>query len=340
MKSVTIKDISRIAGVSTMTVSRVVNKEKHVKRETRERVIRAIKKYGYEPNYFARSLKTRRSKTIGLIIGDIENPYYSRLSKGVIDTAEDADYNVMVCNSKYSPKLGEKYLNMLLKRGVDGLVIATIDFNAALLEKISRKNVPFVLVTRRLDTLEDINYVIADDYYGGRLAAEYLVRLGHRKILFLRAADVSGANDRVRAFQDVLQENGIDLGECLVSRVLNSSDEIFEEIKQLLKKRANYTAVIAGNDFVAIEAMEAMVELGLDIPGDVSLIGYDNLKITSILKVPLTTVDQPKLLFGQLSAIRLIKLIEDPESRKNPQKIIKRPKLVIRNSCRKIDGVQ
>jgi len=197
-----------------------------------------------------------------------------------------------------------------------------------------------VLVTRRLDTLEDINYVIADDYYGGRLAAEYLVRLGHRKILFLRAADVSGANDRVRAFQDVLQENGIDLGECLVSRVLNSSDEIFEEIKQLLKKRANYTAVIAGNDFVAIEAMEAMVELGLDIPGDVSLIGYDNLKITSILKVPLTTVDQPKLLFGQLSAIRLIKLIEDPESRKNPQKIIKRPKLVIRNSCRKIDGVQ
>jgi len=339
MKSVTIKDISRIAGVSTMTVSRVVNREKHVKRETREKVIRAIKQYGYEPNYFARSLKTRRSKTIGLIIGDIENPYYSRLSKGVIDTAEDADYNVMVCNSKYSSKLGEKYLNMLLKRGVDGLVIATIDFDAVLLEKISRKNVPFVLVTRRLDAPEDINYVIADDYYGGRLAAEYLVRLGHRKILFLRAADVSGANERVRAFKDILRENSISLDGCMISRVLTGSDEIFEETKRLLKNGMDLTAVIAGNDFVAIEAMEAMVELGLDIPGNISLIGYDNLKITSILKVPLTTVDQPKLLFGQLSAMRLIRLIEDPEARKNPQKIIKRPKLVIRDSCRKIGGV-
>ena len=163
MKNITIKDISRITGVSTMTVSRVINNGKYVRKETKERVTEAINKYGYEPNFFAQSLKTNKSKTIGLIIGEIENPWYSRFAKGVIDTSEGLDYNVMVCNSKYSPELGEKYLNMLIKRGVDGLIIATIDLSDELIHRVSKKHIPFVLVTRKLDKPKNINYIIADD---------------------------------------------------------------------------------------------------------------------------------------------------------------------------------
>jgi LacI family transcriptional regulator len=336
MKNVTIKDISKITGFSPMTVSRVVNDKQHVRRETKDKVISAIEKYGYEPNEIARGLKTRRTKTIGLIIGDIENPYYSRLAKGVIDTAESADYSVVVCNSKYDPLLGEKYLAMLMKRGVDGLIIATIDFHGGCISRIKKKNIPFVLVTRRLDEPPDVNYIIADDYRGGRLAAEYLVSLGHRKIFFLRAADVSGANERVRAFRDVLMENGIPFRESCISRTLCNAEESYEETKRFLGVRDAITAVIAGNDFIAFGAMEAIMESGLDIPEDLSLIGYDNLKIASILKVPLTTVDQPKLHFGKLSAERLIEMIRDPEERKRPKKIVEVPRLVVRESCGRI----
>jgi len=336
MKTITIKDISQITGFPPMTISRVVNNEKHVKTETREKVTQAIKRYGYEPNYFARSLKTKQSKTIGLIIGEIENPYYSRLAKGVIDTAEQFDYNVMVCNSKYSPERGEKYLNMLIKRGVDGLIIATIDFSKDLIHNVKRKHIPFVLVTRRMDEPEDINYIVADDYYGGRLAAEHLVNLGHKRIYFLRTAEVLGAIERVRAFKDVMCEHNIFFDESYISPIVTNAEESYEATKEFLKKRNDFTAVIAANDFIAVGAMEAIFDAKLSIPDDISLIGYDNLKITSILKVPLTTIDQPKLSFGKLSAERLIEMIRDPEKARVPQKVIMKPSLIQRASCRHV----
>lgn len=336
MKNITIKDVSRIAGVSPKTVSRIINNEKHVKKETSEKVLAIIKKYGYEPNYFARGLKTKVSKTIGLLIGDIENPYYSRLSKGVMDVAEYEDYNVIVCNSKYNVELGERYLNMLIKKGVDGVLIATIDFTEESIFKLNKRHIPFVLITCRLDTTPDVNYVIADDYYGGRIAAEYLIGLGHRKIYFLRAADVVGANERVRAFRDVLMENNI-FTEDYISKVLVNSDGSYEETKRFLKNLEGFTAIIAGNDFIAMGAMEAIFESGLQIPEDISLIGYDNLKITSILKIPLTTVEQPKYQFGKMATERLIRMIKSPENLKEPQRIIKKPELIIRESCRKIN---
>lgn len=336
MKRIIIKDISQITGFSPMTISRVINNEKHVKQETRRKVKQVIEEYGYEPNYFARSLKTKQSKTIGLIIGEIENPYYSRLAKGVIDTAEQFDYNVMVCNSKYSPERGEKYLNMLIKRGVDGLIIATIDFSKDLIHNVKRKHIPFVLVTRRMDEPKDINYIVADDYYGGRLAAEHLVELGHKKIYFLKTAEVLGAIERVRAFKDVMRENTIFFDESHMSPIVTNSEESYEETKKFLKRRNSFSAIIAANDFIAMGAMEAIFDENLSIPDDISLIGYDNLKITSILKVPLTTIDQPKLSFGKLSAKRLLEMIRDPEKAKTPQKLITKPKLIQRASCRYI----
>ena len=336
MKKITIKDISQITGFSPMTISRVINNEKYVKQETRDKVTQVIEKYGYEPNYFARSLKTKLSKTVGLIIGEIENPYYSRLAKGVIDTAEKFDYSVMVCNSKYSPERGEKYLHMLVKRGVDGLIIATIDFSKDLIHDVKKKHIPFVLVTRKMDEPKDTNYIVADDYYGGRLAAEHLVKLGHKKIFFLRTAEVLGAIERVRAFKDVMHENNIFFDETYFSQIVTNADESYMQTEYFLKKRNGFTAIIAANDFIAMGAMEAIFDAKLSIPEDISLIGYDNLKITSILKVPLTTIDQPKLSFGKLSAERLIEMISDPKKAEVPQKLVIKPKLVQRASCGRI----
>jgi len=339
IKDLTIKDIAKIAGVSTMTVSRVMNNEKYVKKETKDKVFKVISEYGYEPNFFAKSLKSRKSKTIGLIIGDIENPYYSRLAKGVIDIAESSDYNVIVCNSKYKAELSERYVNMLIKKGVDGVLIATVDVYNELINKLNKRDIPFVLITRKLD-LPGINYITADDYLGGRIAAEYLVSLGHKKIFFLKAANVWGANERIRAFIDVLKENNIYYDDSYFSDYLENLEQSYNATKKFLsdEKNKNFTAIIGGNDFLAIGAMEAIIESGLNIPDDISLIGYDNLNITAILKVPLTTIKQPKLRFGELATERIIEMIEDHDKTKlNPQKLVIKPELVVRKSCRKIN---
>jgi LacI family transcriptional regulator len=322
-----------------MTVSRVINNERYVKADTKDRVLKTISEYGYQPNFFAKSLKSKKSKTIGLIIGEVENPYYSRLSKGVIDVAEASDYNVIVCNSKYNAQLSEKYVNMLIKKGVDGVLIATVDVYNELINKLNKRNIPFVLITKKLD-LPDINYITADDYLGGRIAAEYILSLGHKKIFFLKAANVWGSNERIRAFTDTLKENNIYYDDDYFSVYLENLEQSYAATKKFLsdKKSRDFTAIIGGNDFLAIGAMEAIIENGFNIPDDISLIGYDNLNITAILKVPLTTVKQPKLRFGELATKRIIEMIEEPEkARLNPQKIVIKPELIIRKSCKKID---
>ncbi|MHB1275855.1 MAG: substrate-binding domain-containing protein, partial [Candidatus Humimicrobiaceae bacterium] len=270
---------------------------------------------------------------------DIENPYYSRLAKGVIDIAESSDYNVIVCNSKYNAQLSEKYVNMLIKKGVDGVLIATVDVYNELINKLNKRDIPFVLITRKLD-LPAINYITADDYLGGRIAAQYLVSLGHKKIFFLKAANVWGANERIRAFADVLKENNIYYDDNYFSDYLENLEQSYNATKKFLTREngKNFTAIIGGNDFLAIGAMEAIIESGLNIPEDISLIGYDNLNITAILKVPLTTVKQPKLRFGELATERIIQMIEDRDmSKLNPLKLVIKPELVVRKSCRKID---
>jgi len=338
MQRLTIKDISKIADVSMMTVSRVINNEKHVKKETREKVLGIIKQYGYEPNFFAQNIKTRKTNTIGLIIGDIENPYYSRLSKGVINVAEINNYNVIVCNSNYSPKLGEKYLNMLIKKGVDGILIATIDVSNDAINNLNKRNIPYVLVTRKSEE-KNGNYFITDDYLGGKLASEYLIRLGHKKIFFLRSADVLGANERLRAFKDAMKENKIFLDDTYISKSLTNAEDAYTAVTEFIEKELhkNFTAIIGGNDFLAMGAMDAIIDKGLNIPKDLSLIGYDNLWMTKILKVPLTTIRQPKMQFGYMSTERLLEMIKNPELKKYPQKIVLQPELVIRNSCRKLN---
>lgn len=337
MQRLTIKDISRIANVSMMTVSRVINNEKHVRNETREKVLKIIKQYGYEPNFFAQNIKTRKTNTIGLIIGDIENPYYSRLAKGVINAAEVNNYNVTVCNSNYSPKLGEKYLNMLIKKGVDGILIATIDVSNEAIKTLNKRNIPYVLVTRKNEE-KNGNYFITDDYLGGKLASEYLINLGHKKIYFLRTADVLGANERLRAFKDVMTENKLFFDESYISKHLTNAEDAYELISEFIEQKLEkkFTAIIGGNDFLAMGAMNAIIDKGLSIPEDLSIIGYDNLWMTKILKVPLTTVRQSKMKLGLMSTERLIEMIKNPEMKKYPQKIVLQPELIIRNSCKEL----
>jgi LacI family transcriptional regulator len=334
LKNITIKKIAELAGVSHKTVSRVVNNEKYVKEETKNKILSIIDKYKYEPNYFAIGLKTKKSRTIGLLVGDIENPYYARLAKGVINVCESSNYNVIVCNSQYDSSLSEKYLKMLLSKEVDGLIISNIDLTVDTVKNLVKKNIPLVFTNIKYG-IPGLNYIKADDYYGGKLAADYLIKLGHKKIYFLRPPNVYGSQERINAFIDTMAKNKIHFNDSYFSSLLYDEGDSYTATKEFISNHKDFTAIIAGNDFIAIGAMEAVFDMGLRVPDDFSIIGYDDLKIAKVMRVPLTTIKQPKYLFGKLAAEKVINLLENTDSSRE-KKVIK-PELIERMSCKRLN---
>ena len=178
-KKVTIDEIAKIAGVSKTTVSRVLSNSSMVNKNTRDKIEEIIKEKGYKPSIIAQSLRTKKTRTIGLVLEDIENPFYTRLAKGVIDTAEEKNYSVILNNYNYDQKLYEKNIETLIRRGVDGLLLTTFKLRKNTIEYLRENGVPFLLIDYKLD-LPNVNYVVNDDFYGAKLATEYLINLGHR----------------------------------------------------------------------------------------------------------------------------------------------------------------
>ena len=329
MKRITLKDISKLAGVSPKTVSRVVNNSEYISEKTRKNVMEVIKKYDYFPNLAARSLVINRTNTLGLIIPDMENPFYSRLSRGVVQTSEKNNYSVIVCESKFDTEIGEKYLRMLIERGVDGLLIATLDLDDIFIDRLISIKKPFVIMTCRLDRA-GINYVIADDYKAGREVVEYLIGLGHKNIVFLKGPNVYSSNERFIAYKDVMKENGLEVKDYFITKNILAKNDAYEETKNLLKNHENITAIVGNNDYTTMGAIKAIKDLDLKIPKDISIIGYDDIDITELLDVPLTTVHYPKFRCGVMATQRIIEMLKKPNGKS--KKIILETYLVKRKS--------
>jgi len=330
IKRCTIKDIANIAGVSIKTVSRVVNNEKYVKKETREKVLKILKENNYKKNIPARSLVVNKTHTLGLVIPNLENPFYSRLSRGVIRTAEENDYSVIVCESMFDIKIGEKYLGMLIERGVDGLLIGTLDLNDVLIYKLNETNIPFVVMTCKVDK-PGVNYIIADDYEAGKKVVEYLINLGHTNIVFLKGPNVYSSNERFLAYKDVMRERGIAIKDYFITKNVLNKENAYEVTLALLRSHRDVTAIIANNDYAALGALKAIKQLGLSIPNDISIIGYDDIDIAELLEVPLTTIHYPKYETGVIATQRLINILNGKKYRS--KKIILKTKFIERKSC-------
>lgn len=331
MKRYTLADVAKIAKVSPKTVSRVINDDKYVKDETKKKILKIIDEIDYHPNIIAKSLVTRKTKTIGLIVGDIENPYYSRLARGVIRTAESYDYSVIVCESRFDEEIAEKYLRMLLERVVDGILISTLDFKSSVLNRLHVSGFPHVFVSCKLAGITT-SYVIGDEYQGEREAVKYLVNLGHRNIAFLRGPNMFPANQKLLAYKDVMKENNIQIKDYFISRSIYDQGGGHDTTLELLSNHKDITAILAVNDIIAIGAMEAINEMGLSVPENVSIIGCDNISVTKFLKVPLTTINYPKYRCGVIATKMLIDILEDKKARRKKE-VILGCKLIIRNSC-------
>jgi LacI family transcriptional regulator len=297
LKKITISEIAKIAGVSRTTVSRVLSGGSFVNRNTKYKVLEIIEKNEYNPSIIAQSLRTHKTRTIGLVLADIENMFYSRVAKGVIDAAEIKKYNVILCNSNNDIDSEERDIRTLMARGVDGLIITTVALKMKTIENLIEREFPFILIDCKIDS-PGVNYVVNDDYYGAKLATRYLIELGHRKIFFLGDKKLLSLKERFRGFKDTLKENNIEVNNTfMMDKFINIFDiyTIEKIFGHLINQEEKITAIFAGNDYLAIKLIKVINDYGLRVPEDISIIGYDNIEISSMINVPLTTIRQPNI---------------------------------------------
>lgn len=330
----TIYDVAKRAGVSAMTVSRVINGRRDVRPETKEKVLKAIEELGYVPNSLARSFVLQKTKTIGLVITDITNPFFTTLARGVEDTAMKNQFSVIFCNTDEDPEKELIYLELLARKRIDGVILASASGKKTPLKSLLIKNIPIVLVDRNVEGLEDVDIVKGDSVYGSYILTKHLIELGHKKIgIIVGNKNISTAKDRVEGYKRALIEAGIDIDERLIRFSKYSKEGGYDSTKELLSLEDRPTAIFGGNNFIAIGAMIAIRELGLKVPEDVALVSFDDIESLSQIYPFLTVVTQPAYSMGVIATELLIRRIEGRDKIDEKREVILKPELIIRESA-------
>ncbi len=307
---ITIKDIAREAGVSITTVSRVLNNKPDVSEETKDRITTLIDQLGYNPNSIARGLVLQKTYTIGLIIPDITNPFFPEVARGIEDAARQLGYSVIFYNTDNHINEEKKAIEVLKGKQVDGLIVSLSIDNKEELIKLNQEDFPVVQIDRKAG-FNQSTAVTIDNRLSAYKATAYLVRLGHKKIGHLTGdLHTLTAQERLEGYKDALKEHGLEIKKEWILYGNYTKDPVRDEIKALLKKQDRPTAIFAANDLMATAVYKAVHECGLNIPEDISIVGHDNIELSSLVTPALTTMTQPKYKMGKLAAIFLIKDIE------------------------------
>ncbi len=323
-KPATLSDIAATIGVAPMTVSRVVNKSGYVSEEMRERVLQAVAEMNYRPNGLARSLKRQRTETVGLVLGDISNPYSTEIANAVREGLSAGGFNLFICISEHSAKEDIAAFDSLVDHNVDGIIVATRSNKEGdeRLAGIADRYIPVVVVGRDFHH-DQVDSIAADNFSGGYEATQHLIDLGHKRIAFIGASFNDRANlKRLQGYLAALTKHDIPIDERLITGKKETASESpgystekigYEGMKRLLSLPNRPTAVFARNDFTAVGAMTAVKEAGLAIPRDIAVVGFDDTPLALHTLPPLTTVRQPMRLQGQLAAELLLRRIKNRE---------------------------
>lgn len=333
----TIRDVARHANVSSTTVSHVINGTRFVEPETEQRVRLAIETLRYRPNLLARSLRRRATHTIGLVVPDNSNPFFADVARAIEDAGFAEGYSVILCNSDLSEVKQAAYIDVLLAKQVDGLILISSGNRPDPVQRILDCKVPVVVVDRELAGL-GVDQVLVDNEHGGSLAGEYLSRLGHRRIGCIAGpSDVTPSAGRVEGFRRALASAGVTLASEAIVRGDGRYDGGKEAMATLLHRDLGLTAVFAFNDLMAIGAVSTLRRAGLRVPDDVSVIGFDDILQAGAMVPAITTVAQPVAELGQVSARLLLDHLSG-RSAPEPTRTLLRTKLVERESCRALEA--
>jgi LacI family transcriptional regulator len=334
-KRPTIKDIAGLAGVTPATVSLALNGNSRISDETRAKVAKIAKDLNYSPNYMARGLVGSQSKTLGLVITSILNPFYPELAKGIEDKALELGYTVILCSTAHDHRLQSRYIDLLRSRGVDGIVFGSVQVNDPDLKPLIDDGFPFVLVNRRLRNRrldQRTDWVVLDNVAGGYMAMQHLLKLGHEKIAVVAGPmNISTAWERTEGARQAMDEAGIELDPALVLQCDFSTERAYAATKKLLVGRSRPTAIFSQTDYMALGVREAVFDAGLRIPEDIALVGFDNIAAGALRGVELTTITQKKYEMGTMAIELLCKRISNPTAPLN--QIVLPPEILIRRSC-------
>lgn len=307
------RDVAEQAGVSVTTVSHVINETRPVSDELRVRVVSAMEQLRYKPNRLARSLRQGRTYTIGMIVPDSTNPFFAEIARGIEDTTFGYRYSLILCNSDGDLEKELFYINHLAEKQVDGILFIAAGVSTDHIGMLLRRQIPVVVVDRNLSDVA-VDAVLTDNRGGGYLATKYLVELGHRRIACITGpSDVTPSAERVAGYRQALQEAGIPADEELVIRGNFDYESGYAAAETLLSLSPRPTAIFACNDLMAVGVLSAANRHGLRIPDDLSVIGFDDVRLASFTVPLLTTVGQPKHEIGVLAATWLLERIEQPD---------------------------
>jgi len=332
---VNINDVAKKAGVSKGTVSRFLNDKPYVKRETRASIVKAIKELNYYPSKIAVSLKKKKTNMIGLIVADIANPVAAEFSKIIADYLNIIDYKLMLMNNRNNESI-DSCIDSLMESRVDGIIATAINISEEHLKLLKKINFPFVFLGSGISN-SGLSMVLDDDYRGSYLITEYLIKLGHKKIAHITGDKLGGevTINRHKGFTDALKKHGIVYKKEYVSESDYSTSGGYNAAIKIISLKSKPTAIFCVNDYSAYGAMDAVISKGLKVPEDISIVGYDNISISSNKLINLTTVDLPKYKMAKKAVEILIFKIKNRENDKGFKSVIA-PKLVIRESAKQI----
>jgi LacI family transcriptional regulator len=333
--AVTMLDIARDLKVSVVTVSKALRNQGRISAATRKRVLRRAKELHYQMNWVARSLVTRRTYTIGLLLPDFTHPFFAEIARAVAQTVRPHGYHVIISYFEEDPELERSEADSLLARQVDGLIIASAQPVRCLelFRRIHDRNVPYVLIDRPIAGAQ-ASFVGADNDAIGRLATEHLIARGCRCIAHLRGPEIGISEERFEGYRRALKKHGLRAHARYVVPGGHGDESGYEGMRRLLRVRPIPDGVFCYSDPVAIGAIKAILEAGLKVPGDISVVGAGNVHYSDQLAVPLTTVDQGACQMGARAAELLMERIMLKRSTR-PKKILISPKLVERESTRR-----
>jgi LacI family transcriptional regulator len=329
----TLHEVARRAGVSAMTVSRVVNGRGSVDSETRQRVEEAIQALDYVPNRIARGLISQKTQTIGIIVPDIVNPFFAPVVRGAESAARKAGYRVLLCNSEGDLRLEREYIEDLVAHRVEGLLLAPAsDRSRSSILSLLRGGFPLVLIDRALPDA-DCDLIVSDNVQGARRLIEHLIAIGHREIAHVSdAEDTSTGRERLRGYREALEAAGIPFQPELVIRTTVDRIGGYRAAQEILARNPLPTAIFAVNNMTAVGTMEALRERNLSVPKDMGLVCFDDVEHLAVLSPILTVIDQPAETFGSLGVQLLLERMTG-KANSRPRRIILQTDLIVRQSC-------
>ena len=309
------RDVAERAGLSISTVSHVINNSRAVSDESRQRVLQAMEELDYKPNALARSLRMRKTNTLGMIVPDSANPFFAEVTRAIEDASFAQNYSLILCNSEGDLDKQGAYTNVLIENRVAGILFVAAGPSTELVNDLDQRRVPLVVIDREVPGV-GVDTVMTNHAQGGCLATQHLIDLGHKRIACIAGnSEVSPSAERLTGFRQTLEKNGIRYDEQLVVKGDFQYESGYEATTYLLALERPPTAVFACNDLMAVGCISAAREFGYRVPDDLSVVGFDDVRLASFTNPPLTTVVQPKVEIGTIATKMLLERMSDLNSK-------------------------